>query len=252
VEVSDGEYTDSTTTNVTVLNIAPSIISKNHTIVFVNRPRTIGYWGHQCEVEEPYGDHTGILQEWVDEISSKSQVFSWITSKEDVESIVQDGNAEEMIVMAKRQLMGLWLNIVSDKVNITSEINMSNLTISSTAWDAVLEIEDVILHSTNRTELERVKNIADNINNGRGIALAYVEFEATASDPGADDLTFNWEFGDGISDDQFYENFNGTFPVEITDYVSHSYYSLGTFTVTLTVYDDDCGAATTILKITIS
>ncbi len=228
-------------TYILVNNVPPSISSINYTSAIINEPRTIGYWGHQCEVEKPYGDHTGILQEWVDNISSQSQVFSWISTKEDVCSVVQQGDASDMIVMAKRQLMGVWLNIVSGKLQPDSEIYMPNLTSSNTIWEAVQEIEYAILYSSDREELERVKNIADNMNNGIGIAIAHVDFVATASDPGADDLTFHWDFGDGKNQTNHYPNPNGTFPVEVTDHVGHSYFSYGTFTVTLTVTDDDGG-----------
>jgi hypothetical protein len=226
-------------------NVPPSIISFNHTIVLVNEPRTIGYWGHQCEVEEPYGDHIGILQEWVDDISFQSKVFSWITTEEDVCSVVQEGDAKDMIVMAKRQFMGTWLNVVSEKLHPLSEIYMPNLTSSKIVWGAIQEIEDLILHSNNRTELERVKDIADNINNGIGIALAYVEFTSTATDPGTDDLKFDWDFGDAKSEMHFYPNLNGTFPIEVTDHVGHSYLSMGPFITTLTVADDDGGITAT-------
>jgi hypothetical protein len=238
-------------TYVLVYNVPPSIISFNHTVLRINEPRTIGYWGHQCTVETPYGDHTGILQEWVNEIASQSQVFSWISSKEDVCSIVQYGDSEDMVVMAKRQLMGLWLNVVSGKLHPNSETQLFNLTSATMVCDAIVEIEDVILNSDNRTELERVKDIADCINNGFGVVLAYSEFTATATDPGADDLTFHWDFGDGKTLTNFYPNLNGTFPVVVTDNVGHSYFSVGTFTVTLTVTDDDGGSDSISFLITI-
>ena len=93
----------------------------------------------------------------------------------------------------------------------------------------------MILTSANRAELERVKDIADCINNGIGVALAYVEFTGTAEDPGADDLTFFWDFGDGKNASNFYPNLNGTFPFQVTDDTGHSYFTSGTFLVTLTV-----------------
>lgn len=238
-------------TYVLVSNVAPSILSVNYTASVINEPRTVGYWGHQCVVDEPYGEHTGILQEWVDEIASQSQVFSGILTKDDVEDVVQFGNAQDMIVMAKRQLMGVWLNVVSGKLHPQSEIQMPNLTASKTVMEAILEIENVILTSSNRSELERVKDIADSMNNGIGIAIAVAEFTVIAQDPGADDLTFTWDFGDGESDMHFYPNLNGTYPVEITDIMFHSYFFAGTFDILLTVSDDDGGVVTYTVTLTL-
>jgi hypothetical protein len=65
--------------------------------------------------------------------------------------------------------------------------------------------------------------------------------EATAFDPGADDLTFHWDFGDGTNITNIYSNPNGTYPVEITDTITHAFPGSGTFTIALTVEDDDGG-----------
>ncbi|MFQ5885449.1 MAG: PKD domain-containing protein, partial [Thermoplasmata archaeon] len=76
-------------------------------------------------------------------------------------------------------------------------------------------------------------------------------FEATAYDPGADDLTFHWDFGDGTNITTFYPNANGTYPVEITEAVTHAFLGSGTFIVTLSVEDDDGGTAVASITITI-
>jgi PKD repeat protein len=101
-----------------------------------------------------------------------------------------------------------------------------------------------------------------------------IKFVATATDPGSDDLTFDWDFGDGnwtsntyLYDplrgadpafppgspyeplgapwDPWYTNITGAMPpVIVTDTTFHTYGASGTYTVTLTVTDDDGGTDT--------
>jgi hypothetical protein len=85
-----------------------------------------------------------------------------------------------------------------------------------------------------------------------------VTFEASTYDPGTDDVTFHWEWGDGTVDESFlftyrsgnvtdpypspYDRDQGTYPVNIVRAkFYHTYAYEGDFLVTLTVEDDDKG-----------
>lgn len=246
---------------VTVENVAPSIDSSGQFTLIVNAPRTVGYWGHQCVVTDLYGDHTGILQEWIDSISTESQVFSGLATIQEVCGLVQNGNAEDMTEMARRQLMALWLNIASGKLHLSTELYMPTLTSSPTLEEAIQEIEEAILTSMDREELERVKDIADTVNNGIDISKVLVEFTALVSDVGSDDLTLKWDFGDGspLHSTKYYNNAPlntpDTYPspevnpIQVSEFVQHWYAIEGTYDVVLTVEDDDGGATTSTMSV---
>jgi PKD repeat protein len=92
-----------------------------------------------------------------------------------------------------------------------------------------------------------------------GIILTY---SSTAIDPGSDDLTFTWNWGDGTSDIQniYYNNGasldpypspGGTYPFSRTDIVQHTYGDNGAYTISLTIADDDNGTTTLTTNITV-
>lgn len=83
------------------------------------------------------------------------------------------------------------------------------------------------------------------------ILMYGLTFQATAFDPGADDITFNWDFGNGMNVTTFYPNINETYPVEIMEIINHVFLGSGTYTVTVTVEDDDGGVGTASLTIVI-
>ena len=90
-----------------------------------------------------------------------------------------------------------------------------------------------------------------------------IRFEASATDPGSDDLTFTWDWGDGTTPTSATvynqgasadpaKSPAGTFPFAATDARSHAFPGPGTYVLVLTVADDDGGFATTSLTITIA
>lgn len=73
-----------------------------------------------------------------------------------------------------------------------------------------------------------------------------VTLSGTAFDPGADDLSFSWEFNDGTIIIHDYPNSGGVYPVTVIDTINYS----GTASeVTLTVTDDDGGVGTKTLAL---
>jgi hypothetical protein len=110
--------------------------------------------------------------------------------------------------------------------------------------------EDIKLHHTCNVKHEDTWEWSINVN--EYLAGHDITFKATGSDPGSDDLTFNWSWGDGTSNSEttYYNNAPintpdpfpspwGTYPFSSVDYAKHTYTSSGNYTVTLTLTDDD-------------
>lgn len=81
-----------------------------------------------------------------------------------------------------------------------------------------------------------------------------VNFQAEITDPGSDDLTFDWDWGDGTTDTEVFYNDGvgpdpdpspwGTYPFNATSNMTHVYGDDGSYDVEVYVYDDDGGSVT--------
>ncbi|MFQ5884468.1 MAG: PKD domain-containing protein, partial [Thermoplasmata archaeon] len=244
--------------HVLVKNLPPTIEFTNYTANYTD-PRTKGYWSHQCTIEEPYADHVGITDKDVVEIVNHSQVFT-LQSREEYCSLLFQESEDDMFVKAKQQALALLSNIVVKKgLSMSTPVNLPNLTDATTVGEALQEIEETILNTSDAKELERAKDIADALNNGYGVPAALVDFSAIGSDPGSDDLTFLWDFGDGTLESHIYYNdgvnpdpypsSEGVYPVLVTDSLRHAYWDRGTYDLVLTLFDDDSGEVSYALEI---
>ena len=89
-----------------------------------------------------------------------------------------------------------------------------------------------------------------------------INFTATSTDPGSDDLIFSWTFeygptmvntyyNDGTGPDP-YPSPGGTFPITVTDGVTFAYGDNGEYELTLTIEDDDGGTVSYTTNITVN
>jgi hypothetical protein len=128
---------------------------------------------------------------------------------------------------------------------------------------AVLQVFDNHLRDVDTASVT-IYNVAPSVDAGPDQSVLEAEevtFTGNSVDPGSDDATFTWDFGDGtaVVTKTFYNDGSGPDPspstegsaMSVTDTVTHTYGDDGEFTVTLTVADDDGGVSTDTLVVTV-
>jgi PKD repeat protein len=126
-------------------------------------------------------------------------------------------------------------------------------------YTATLRVADNNNESDTDTCEITVNNVAPAISSmsaPSGNEGSKITVTSSAIDRGSDDLTFTWDWGDGISSTTniYYNDGSspdpypsplGTYPFSVTDSVQHTYGDDGVYTITLTVADDDGGSSVT-------
>jgi predicted GH43/DUF377 family glycosyl hydrolase len=107
--------------------------------------------------------------------------------------------------------------------------------------------KEVRLHHT--FNVKQSKSYIWDVNLTSKLIVNAVTFEAIVYDPGADDITIIWDFGNGGNIINLYQNQNKTYPVRVRDQVTYAFQNSGKFTIVLKVKDDN---SIIILKINIS
>jgi hypothetical protein len=148
-------------------------------------PRTIGYWKNNVRKVLIQGRTRGVQEsreslEWaLRNVALASPLFrsgidvnapvpiaspTRLTDQE-ANAILQRENGNSMLDRALQQNLAAWLNLGSGKIgpNTVVTLDVHGGTFHGTVWEALQEAQNIIL---NGGDLERAKDIADQINNG--------------------------------------------------------------------------------------
>ncbi len=220
VQVWDGEFTDTDIANITVSNVAPTVELKILPTNVNVSLRIAGEKWHDVSIEL-YED---------DVLIAEGSFTRYPGSPND-----QILDLTHLEVNISRRYSVIVRYTPEDDI-INGQPNGAN-----PFWIVLklVDQEEVWVHHT--FNVQHPETHTREVDLTTAILSHGLTFEAIAYDPGADDLTFRWNFGDGTNITDFYPNENKTFPIVVTGIVTHTFPGSATYMITLTVEDDDFG-----------
>jgi hypothetical protein len=224
------------TAHVTVNNVAPTVSISAYTIVDFTL-RVAG---------EKWHDVTMVIYDEDGVIAGTAYVVRYPGSPDD-QSVTVSG---VMVDITKGYYATLYYTPADDPVN--GQPNGA-----TPAW-VIIHNEDcceVWLHHTFNVKHPGTWIWDLDLSPYMSVAGQTIHFDGYSEDPGSDDATFSWSFGDsgtagpttylnGAGPDPYPSYWYGTYPFLATDSVDHTYAAAGTYTLTLTVVDDDSDSTT--------
>jgi len=221
LEVSDYITTDTDTADITIYNVAPSVNAGPDQTA--NEGDTVSFSG---DFTDPGSDDTHTI-EW--DFGDGSTTLGTLTP---------------IHVYGDNGLYTVTLTVTDDDGGVGTD------TLTVTVNNVAPSITELAMTPPNPDNPEYIlPNVHEPL------------FTAPATDPGSDDLTFTWDWDDGTGDTTIYYNDGvgadpypspwGTYPFSATNQTGHIYSEPGTYTVTLTVEDDDGGVDTATYEIKI-
>ena len=231
LQVSDGEFTDTDTTNIKVSNVAPTVELRTLPIYANIFLRIAGEKWHDVSVEL-YEDDVLIAEGKITRYPGRSND--------------QTFNLAYLSVDISKEYSAI-VRYTPEDDPINGQPNGANPCWMIFRFDDQQEAR--IHHTFNVQHPETYVWEVDLISAVLSDALT---FEGQAYDPGADDLTLRWDFGDGMTITNFHPNLNNTYPVVLRERITHSFIGSGTFVVTLTIEDDDGGVGAASVNVAIS
>ncbi|MFH1613649.1 MAG: hypothetical protein ABIG61_00995 [Planctomycetota bacterium] len=130
-------------------------------------PRSSGYWKHQSGTKGMRKEATSIPG-YLAVIGATSNVFESLTLTS-CNNILSVDNNSDMRQKAEKELLALWLNVVSCKMNYTAEISFADsrgISIAMKLQQVIADVESTILNpAATIEELEYQKDTAEILNN---------------------------------------------------------------------------------------